>query len=229
MRSPKVPPMLALLVTEALSVLNGAVFDSLGRCPQCGGPVSGYDMRQRRFARLTGIEGVQTITVLVKRFRCLSCGTICNADEPFYPATRIGAPVIDLCIVFSQAFGYGRGARNLSVMGMEIDRMRCRHYAQIPVGPVPSLNMYGFPVPQSILSLSGLVTNFAEGGRVKGAEALAACGFPSAHRAALHPPPPRKERDERDEQERDEERDVKEPEYGTHQKRPGEQGNRDTP
>ncbi len=216
--------MLVLLTQEALTVLNGTVFDSRTSCPDCGGPVFWYDMRQRQFARLTTEDGVRTITVLVKRFRCRSCGRICNADEPFYPKTRIGSPVIDLCIVFSRAFGYGRAARNLSAMGIAVDRMQCRHFARVPVWPVSFLEMYGFPLPQSILSLSELSSGTHEGGRIKGAEALAACGFPSAHRAALHPPVPGEERDCRDEQERYEEGDAGKPEYGAQQEGSGKKG-----
>ena len=211
MRSPRIPPMLVMLVQEALSVLDGAVFDSRDTCPACGGQLSGYDARERQFARIREDIVKRTITVTVKRFRCRSCGRICNADEPFYPDTRIGAPVIDLCIVLSQVSGYGRAARNLSAMGLAIDRMQCRHFARTPVNPIPIMNIFGFLVPQSIISLSTLAANVGEGGCIEGAEALAACGFPSAHRAPLHRPLTTEERDERDEEHSKEEWQVQEP------------------
>ena len=229
MRSPKIPPMISLLVVEALTVLNGVVFDTRQNCPYCGGPVTGYDMRQRQFAHLSRESGMQTITVLVKRFRCRSCKKICNADEPFYPGTMIGSPVIDLCIAFSAAIGYGRAARNLTAIGVAVNRIQCRHFARTPVGPVSSLEMYGFPVQQSILSLSTLATGFPEGSRVKRAEALAACGFPSAYRAVLHPAFPGENGDERDEQERDEKGDAKIPENGTQHERSGKHGDGNYP
>lgn len=206
MRTLLIPPMITLLVQGALTALDGAIFDSLDACPSCGGPVSGYDTKQRQFARVTDEKGIRTSMVTVKRFRCRSCGRIVNADEPFYPNTRIGSPVIDLCIAFSRSFGYGRAARTLAAMGVAVDRMQCRHYAAIPVRPFPIMPMYGFPFPQSVLSLSLLTTEITEGGRVIGAEALAACGFPSADRTSLHLPGAGKERDERDKQKRDEER-----------------------
>lgn len=212
MRSPVIPPMLATLVQEALTTLDGTVFDTCDACPSCGKPVTGYDTRVRQFARIADENGERTITVVVKRFRCMTCGKIVNADEPFYPGTRIGAPVFDICIAFSQVFGYGRAARRLRAMGVVVDRSQCRHYATLPVRPFRIVPMYGHPLPQSVLSLSLLTANVPEGRRIIGAEALAACGFPSAGRAALHRPVPGQERDEGDEEERDKERDPKKPE-----------------
>ena len=211
MRSPRIPPMLVMLVQESLSVIDGVVFDSRDTCPACGGQLSGYDTRQRQFARIREDTMNRTITVTVKRFRCRSCGRICNADEPFYPDTRIGAPVIDLCIVLSQKTGYGRAARVLSAMGVAIDRMQCRHFTHTPVEQIPVMEIFGFLVPNSIISLSTLAARLGEGGCIEGAEALAACGFPSAHRATLHRPLMTEERDERDKEHRKEERQVQKP------------------
>ncbi len=214
MRTPITPPMIAVLVQEALTVLDGMVFDVCESCPACGGPVSGYDTRVRQFARIIDDKGERTIRIFVKRFRCRICGKIVNADEPFYPDTRIGSPIIDLCIAFSRAYGYGRAARRLSAMGVPMDRGQCRHYAAVRVPRFQIMPMYGYPVPQSILSLSMLSGNVPKGGRIVGAEALAACGFPSAGRAALHLPPAGEEGDEGDEEERKEERDPGKPEDG---------------
>jgi len=209
--------MLTMLVEGALTVLDGAAFDSRDACPACGGTLSGYDTKKRRFACLITGAGTRTITVSVKRFRCRSCGRLCNADEPFYPKTRIGAPVIDLCNAFSRTFGYGRAARNLTAMGVAVDRMQCRHYMTIPAPKVPVMPVYGFPLPRSVLSLSQLTARFPEGAAVPGAEALAASGFPSAYRAAPRVPAPGDKGDEGDEQEGKEERDAGKPEQGTHQ------------
>lgn len=224
MRFPVIPPMLVALVQEAFTAVDGTVFATCsGTCPDCGGKVTGYDTRERQFARIAVEMGKRTIRVTVKRFRCVSCGKIVNADEPFYPGTKTGAPVIDLCIAFSQQFGYGRAARRLSTMGIAVDRMQCRHYAMLPVRPFRILQMYGHPLPQSVLSLSLLTATLPEGSRIEGAEALAACGFPSAGRAALHRPPAGEERDEGDNEERYEERDPKKPEDDGKQEGSGEE------
>jgi hypothetical protein len=215
--------MLTMLVQSSLGVFDGAVFDSRDSCPVCGGRLSGYDTRVRQFARLIDAGGARTISVKVKRFRCRSCGKICNADEPFYPETRTGSPVIDLCIAFSTHEGYGRAARNLSEMGVVMDRMQCRHYAQTPVRPVSVIPVYGLSLPQTIVSLSALAARPGEKSRIVGAEALAACGFPSAHRAALQPPLRPDKRDEGDEKDKEKDWQVEEPEDRGEDERAGEQ------
>jgi hypothetical protein len=175
--------MVATLVQGAIMIFDGAIFDTRGPCPSCGGRVSGYDSRKKKFAELHDEKGGRIITVTVKRFTCPYCGTLCNGDEPFYPGTRIGSPIIDLCRAFSQADGYGRAARNLEAMGISMDRMTCRHYAMTLARPIPSLSIFGFSVPQTIVSLSSFSPIYGEGSPIPGAEALAACGFPSSYRA----------------------------------------------
>jgi len=182
MRSPLVPPILATLVREGLIILDGVVFDSREQCPFCGGSLSGYDTRVKQVAVLRSDEGERVLHVTVKRFSCRSCGRVCNADEPFYPDTRIGSPVIDLCIAFSGTMGYGRAARYLSAMGIAVDRMSCRHYAQTPAANVIPLEFFGFPIPRSVVTLSSLATGQPEGSVLSGTEALAACNFPSSFR-----------------------------------------------
>jgi len=217
LRSPVIPPMLAVLVQGALVIPDRMVFDHCESCPVCGGSVSGYDTIVRQFARILDENGIKTITVTVKRFRCRSCGAIVHADEPFYPGTRIGSPIVDLCIAFSQAYGYGRGARNLRAIGSPLSRMQCRHYAALPVRPFPIIPLYGFPIPQSILALSTLSVSVTKGSGIVGAEALAACGFPSAGRAALHLPGPGEKRDDGNKEEGHKKRDAGEPEHGREQ------------
>ena len=194
--------MVTTIVQNALTLFDGAVFDTRVKvtCPACGGVLSGYDSRKRKFACVHDEKGDHVITVTVKRFFCKSCGTLCNADGPFYPHTRIGSPVIDLCVTFSRASGYGRAARNLAAMGICMDRMECRHYAMTPVRPVLYIQIFGFPMPHTITSLSSLAARFSEGSSIPGAEMLAACGFPSAYRA-LPDTPPLEKREDRDKEE----------------------------
>jgi len=229
MRSPVIPPMLVALVQEALGALDGVVFDTLEACPACGGPVTGYDTRERQVARIMDEKGERTIHVVVKRFRCMACGKVVNADAPFYPGTKTGAPVVDLCIAFAKSFGYGRAARRLRAMGIVVDRMQCRHYATLVVRPFRIMPMYGHPLPQSVLSLSFLAAALTQGRRIVGAEALAACGFPSAGRAALHLPVAGEEGDDGDEEERKKERDAGKPEEGGENEGPRKEAERDDP
>jgi hypothetical protein len=211
MRKPRIPQMLVDIVQTALSACNGAVFDSRDSCPFCGGKLSGYDTKKKQFAVLRDGDRLSAIHVSVKRFTCRQCGAICFADEPFYPDTRIGSPVVDLCLTLSATMSFSRAATYLDEMGVILDRTTVRNYARRTFPPFMTADVFGIRLPLSVVSLSTLAANLREGSCIEGAEALAACGFPSAERA----PPDRlffpEERDERDEQEKKEERQVQEP------------------
>lgn len=212
MRRPRIPPMLGTLVQTALSACNGSVFTFRDVCPGCGGTLSGYDTKRKRFAVLRDGDSIIPVHVQVKRFACRQCGAICFADEPFYPDTRFGSPVVDLCLTLSTGMPWSRVATYLDGMGVIIDRMTVRNYAQRRFPPVMTADVFGVRLPLSVVSLSSLAAGVPEGGRIEGAETLAACGFPSAYRAPLPVPLPGKEGNERDDEERDEDRDVEYPE-----------------
>jgi hypothetical protein len=72
-------------------------------------------------------------------------------------------------------------------------------------------NLFGISLPLSIISLSELAARTGEGSRIPGAEALAACGFPSAYRAAPDCLLPPEKRNERNEEKDEEERHTKHP------------------
>ena len=84
------------------------VFDTSGPCPHCGGRPSGYDTRKKQFAIILEDDRKRTVRVTVRRFSCTVCGTVWCADEPFYPRTRIGSPVVDLCTTLGQTMPYTR-------------------------------------------------------------------------------------------------------------------------
>jgi hypothetical protein len=209
MRSPRIPPMVTDIVQTALSAVNGVEFTTLAQCPFCQTiHLRAHDTRTRQFAILWEGGQEQTVRVHVKRFYCRACGRLCYADGPFYEKTRYGSPVVDLCSVFSSRLPYGRVARALSAMGVIVDRWSVRNYGKKTFGDVPVNTIMGIPLPVSILSLSTLAAALNEGGRIKGAEALAACGFPSAHRAAPDPLLLPEKGDERDKEDKEEDRQV---------------------
>jgi hypothetical protein len=189
------------LIQTALSAFDGIEFNELVACPTCGGPVQGYDTRQKKFAMLREEERERTIMVRVKRFTCRVCGRLCYAGEPFYPGTRIGSPVIDLFCTLSATMRPARAARVIDAIGIVVDRTSWRNYAGRDFGEIAAVDAFGMHLPFSLLSLATLAARGGEGSCIPRAEALAACGFPSAHRAAPHRPPPPEERDERDKQE----------------------------
>jgi hypothetical protein len=203
--------MVTDLVQTALSSCDGIEFSDLAACPSCGGAVQGYDTRKKQFAVILENEQERVIQVRVKRFYCPSCRSYSYADEPFYPDTRMGSPLIDLCKTFAKTMPFSRTATHLFHLGIAIDRGSVRNYARKDLGEIPTADIFNMQLPFSIINLSSLATSAGEGGRIKGAEVLAACGFPSAHRAALHHPLTGKEREQRQEEKEKEERQAKSP------------------
>ena len=48
----RVPPMLPALVQTGFLAVEGRAFAECAACPVCGGPVSGYDSKERKFATI---------------------------------------------------------------------------------------------------------------------------------------------------------------------------------
>jgi hypothetical protein len=184
MKSPRIPPLIIDIVQSSLLACEGIVFDNLDSCPVCGGKVSGYDTKKKQFAIMLEGNTRHPVHVFVKRFSCRECETICFADEPFYPGTRTGSPLVDLCRSLGAAMPFNRVAVYLLHLGIVIDRGTIRNYMHGSYPDITQTNLFGIRLPLSIISLSELSARIGEGGRIPGAEALAACGFPSAYRAA---------------------------------------------
>jgi len=211
MKRPRIPPLLADIIQSGLSSFNNVLFDNRDACPDCGGALSGYDTKKKQFAILTDDDGQHPVHVLVKRFRCKQCHAICFADEPFYPDTRTGSPVVDLCVTLGATMPFTRTATYMASMGILIDRGSVRNYARRGFFTIPTADLFGVRLPLSLITISTLATSGGEGGRIDGAEALAACGFPSAYRAAPDFPVPLKEGNERKKEEDKEERKADQP------------------
>nr|WP_319376082.1 hypothetical protein [uncultured Methanoregula sp.] len=211
MRPLRIPPMITDLIITAVSAFDGAEFTKLAQCPFCGGAIQGYDTRKKKFAVLTETAGERTITVYVRRFTCRSCKKLCYADEPFYPDTRIGSIIIDLHTTLSTLMPPSRAARVIDVMGIRVDRTTWRNYRNLKVPDIPTAEVFGMRLPRSILTISTIAARIPEGSGIEGAEALAACGFPSTYRAAPHSLFPPKKRDDRDDETKKEERQTDHP------------------
>ena len=183
MKQFRIPPLLVDLVQSSILIFDRVVFDSRDACTECGGPISGYDIRKKQFAVMNNEGRPYPVNVFVKRFSCRQCGIICCADEPFYPGTRTGSPVVDLCRTLSMTMPFHRTTTYLAQIGIIIDRGTVRNYARGSFPEIPMTDLFGIRLPLSVVSLSA-ITAARERGRIIGAEALAACGFPSAYRAA---------------------------------------------
>jgi hypothetical protein len=198
------PSMLIDLVGSALVSMDGVTFTERDACPSCGGELTVHDIRKKRFAVLLEYGKTRVIHVFVKRFYCNRCGSLCYAEEPFYPETRLGSPVVDLCFLLASRMPYHRASRLLKAMGIVVDRGTIRNYAARDLPLVPYTELFGVPLPMSLLNLSlSAVGN--KGGSIVGAEALAACGFPAADRASLHSRGLSEERNQRDKEKQEEE------------------------
>jgi len=146
--------MLTALVQAGILGIEGKEFTGLDRCPSCGGDVSAYDSKERRFAVLRDDSGPRTINVRVKRFSCRECGRISPANAPFYPDTRMGSPVVDLCVVLSRGMPASRVARVMEDLSLVVDRGTVRNYASRDFGEIPVTSFYGISIPRSLMTLS---------------------------------------------------------------------------
>jgi hypothetical protein len=172
--------MIATVIQTGISNLDGREYNQAGRCPLCGGELAGYDKKRKFFASLSDAGEVRDIHVVVKRFRCRSCGELVFADSPFYPDTRIGAPIVDLCVTLSQEMTWSRAATVVRELGIVIDRGSVRNYVRKGFPPVPSTEVFGFRLPVSILSLSMSSLGAFERSPVMGAEPLISSRMPPA-------------------------------------------------
>jgi hypothetical protein len=199
------------IVQTALAACDGIEFSDRAACPSCGGAVRGYDTRIKQFAVILEDERKRVIHVRVRRFTCKTCGQLCSADEPFYPDTRIGSPIVDLCITLAATMPFHRAAAYLENLGIEIDRGTVRNYIRRAFPEIPTTDIFGIRLPLSIISLSELAARAGEGSRIPGTETLAACGFPSAYRAAPDRLLPLEQGKERKQEEDKEERQTEHP------------------
>jgi hypothetical protein len=184
MKKLRISPFLIDIIQSALLSCEGVVFDSRATCPLCGGNLSGYDTKKKQFAEIIEKDTPHPVNVFVKRFTCRACHAICFADEPFYPDTRIGSPVVDLSLTLAARMPFYRSAAFMEQLGIRVDRGTIRNYAMRKFPEIPTTDLFGILLPLSIISLSELSVRSGEGSRIEGAEVLAACGLPSAYRAA---------------------------------------------
>lgn len=183
MKPPRIPPMVKDIVQTALCTFDTAEFTRLAACPVCGGPVQGYDTRQKRYAIIRENGRERTITVKVKRFVCRSCNTLCNAEEPFYPGSRTGSLVVDLFFTLSSTMPASRAARVIDALDIVVDRTTWRNYCRKDYPEILVTDVFGMHLPLSVVSLSTLAINGPEKESNNEAEMLAACGFPSLCRS----------------------------------------------
>lgn len=169
-RTVQIPSMLRDLVSSAILSVEGITFTTLDACPYCGGPVKGHDTRRKRFATVQTKKGKQTVNVFVKRYHCEECGKLCYAESPFYPDTRLGIPIVDLCNALIEKHPYHHAARILTALEIVVDRGTLRNYAQRSFPSPDVIEMYGVPIPISILNMNEYSFRGRTSSSVPGAE-----------------------------------------------------------
>lgn len=174
--------MVTDIIQTALLLLDRMEFSHIISCPFCARTVQGYDRKIKKFAVLREQTGKREITVRVKRFYCQNCGNLCYADEPFYPGSRIGSPIIDIFLSLSATMPASRAARIIDTLGIVVDRTTWRYYTGRPFPEIPVMEVFGMRLPLSVVRLSDLAVQSGESDRADPADVIAACGFPSRSR-----------------------------------------------
>lgn len=185
MRPRPLPPMLVQIVQAALQVCDRTEYHAGRVCRSCGGALSGYDTRTKRFAVICDGNGEHPVEVIIHRGYCRNCGRTVMPEEPFYAGTRAGSPVVDLCRGLATSLSSGHVATILGRMGVKVDRWSVRSYCNLPLPPPPTMEAFGMAIPVSIISLSALAGEQGLDDRITGDEVLAACNHPS--RSRPHP------------------------------------------
>lgn len=186
MRKVQIPSMLGDIVTSAITSADDAIFSECAACPFCGGEVKAHDMRRKKYATILEKGARRQIHVFVKRFYCTECGRLCYADSPFYPDTRMGMPVVDLCTTLIEKHPFHHAARILRSLNIIVDRGTLRNYAGRNDLPRPEvIEMYGIDIPLSIFDLSARSFQGPERASVPRTELFGSARLPPAHRAFL--------------------------------------------
>jgi len=174
-RQPFISPIIADLVYQAVTGVQGVQFTDPLPCPVCLGMPVSHDMKQRRFSTVYSPEGEKHIHVYVKRFHCRECGQLCYARAPFYEKSRFGSPIVDLCLSLSQDYTFSHAAALMNRMGIVINRGTVRKTVQTHTHEVGSTDLHGLKLPDSVFALSTLVTTSDPSQPLRGTDVLDAC------------------------------------------------------
>lgn len=157
MKKVAIPPMVSDIVMSGILRLDGFSFDSADECPHCGGELKGHDSKGKRFAAISEKGSKRNITVFVKRFRCTECGRLVYADSPFYDNIRMGAPLVDFCIVNLRLHPANHISRILKKMNILISPSTIRSLSGFDPGEIPSIEFHEVIFPISLLNISEAV------------------------------------------------------------------------
>ncbi len=173
----KIPSLLSQVIVAALTGIDMMEFTIREECQYCRGPVKFHDIRAKRFATVIEKGEKRNINIRVYRYYCQDCGKLCYARAPFYPNTKFGSPVADLCTTLAWEHPFNHVAKILQMIGIVIDRGTIRNFSCYEIPPVSYSKIYGLPIPLSICYLSDLFSRNVWNYTVTQEEILEVCGF----------------------------------------------------
>jgi hypothetical protein len=174
----KIPSILSSVIITALTGIDSMEFTLISECQYCKGLVRFHDIRVKRYATVIENGQKRIISVKVHRYYCRDCGKLCYARAPFYPNTKFGSPVIDLCMTLARDHSFNHTAKILQTIGVVVDRGTIRNFSGRELPLVSYAKIYGLPIPLSICYLSDLLSREKWNFQVNQEEILDVCGFP---------------------------------------------------
>lgn len=157
MKKVAIPPIVAGIAIDGISRLDGFLFEEAVTCPHCGGELRAHDIKQKKFATLIENGSIRKILVNVKRFRCTGCGRLVYADSPFYEGVRMGAPLVDFCIINLRIHPANHISKILKKMGILVNPSTIRRLSGMDPGKIPAIEFHEVLFPLSLLNISEAV------------------------------------------------------------------------
>ena len=157
MKKVAIPPMIADIVISGISGLEGFLFEDADKCPFCDGDLRAHDIKKKKFATIAEGESRRNITVNVRRFRCRECGRLVYADSPFYDNIRMGAPIVDFCLLNLRLHPANHISKILRKMSIIVNPSTIRSLSGFSPGEIPSIEFHEVLFPPSLLNISEAV------------------------------------------------------------------------
>lgn len=154
-----IPPMIAEIVRSGILSLDGFLFDAVGRCPDCRGGLKAHDIKKKKFVTIIEGGSKRNITVNVKRFRCTQCKKLAYADSPFYENIRMGAPIVDFCILNLSIHPANHISRILRKMNIIVNPATIRSFSDMEPGNTAAIDFHEIRFPLSLLNISEAIMN----------------------------------------------------------------------
>ena len=159
MKAVAIPPIVAGIVVDGISKLDGFLFEEADSCPYCNGELRAHDIKQKKFATIIENGSVRKISVNVKRFRCRDCSRLVYAESPFYEGIRMGAPLVDFCTINLRMHPANHISKILKKMGILVNPSTIRSLSAANHGEIAAIEFHEILFPLSLLNISEAAFN----------------------------------------------------------------------